>query len=97
MNRRGFLKMLVGGVAVAAAAPSFPFRVFSFPSDVVQPADYYLFSGVELAKSSDAMMARIMEPFFDPSPFHFLAMAQRRALPANINKNVNFFNYEHLS
>ena len=33
MNRRGFLGMLVGGVAVAAAAQSFPFRVFSFPTN----------------------------------------------------------------
>lgn len=35
MNRRGFLRGLVGGIAVAAAAPSFPFRVFSFPSEIV--------------------------------------------------------------
>lgn len=33
-NRRNFLKMLVGGVAVAAAVPSFPFRVFSFPTEI---------------------------------------------------------------
>ena len=33
MERRGFLKMLVGGVAVAAASQTFPFRVFSFPTN----------------------------------------------------------------
>ena len=32
MERRGFLKTLVGGVAVAAAAQTFPFRVYSFPT-----------------------------------------------------------------
>lgn len=37
MNRRGFLRGLVGGVAVAAAAPTFPFRVFSFPTEIVIP------------------------------------------------------------
>jgi hypothetical protein len=35
MNRRGFLKMMVGGVAAAAAVRTFPFRVFSFPKDIV--------------------------------------------------------------
>lgn len=33
-DRRGFLKMMVGGVAATAAIKSFPFRVFSFPSEV---------------------------------------------------------------
>jgi hypothetical protein len=33
MNRRNFLSLMVGGVAVAAAR-SFPFRVFSFPKEV---------------------------------------------------------------
>jgi hypothetical protein len=31
MDRRGFLRSLVGGVAVAAAVRTFPFRVYSFP------------------------------------------------------------------
>jgi hypothetical protein len=34
MNRRGFLSTLIGGVAATAAVRSFPFRVFSFPSEV---------------------------------------------------------------
>jgi hypothetical protein len=37
MNRRSFLKTLVGGVAGAAAVRTWPFRVFSFPSEVVIP------------------------------------------------------------
>lgn len=32
MNRRSFFKSMVGGVATAAAVRTFPFRVFSFPS-----------------------------------------------------------------
>lgn len=70
MNRRGFLKMLVGGVAVAAAAPSFPFRVFSFPSEVkiAQPeivqavigeySDYFSFSDYSLAVAMDESVAK---------------------------------------
>lgn len=40
MDRRGFLKMLVGGVATAAAVRTFPFRVFSFPTEIVSPDVY---------------------------------------------------------
>jgi len=34
MNRRKFLNSLVGGIAASAAVRTFPFRVFSFPSEV---------------------------------------------------------------
>jgi hypothetical protein len=34
MNRRSFLGALIGGMATAAAVRTFPFRVFSFPSEV---------------------------------------------------------------
>jgi hypothetical protein len=34
MNRRGFLGTLVGGVAAAAAVRTFPFKVFSFPTEI---------------------------------------------------------------
>ena len=34
MNRRNFLSLLLGGAATAAVARSFPFRVFSFPSEI---------------------------------------------------------------
>jgi hypothetical protein len=40
MDRRGFLKNLIGGVAAAAAVRTFPFRVFSFPKEIKLP-DYY--------------------------------------------------------
>lgn len=37
MNRRNFLRTLVGGVAGAAAVRTWPFRVYSFPSKIVIP------------------------------------------------------------
>lgn len=62
--------MLVGGVAVAAAAPSFPFRVFSFPSEIkIAPtpiaatiseyADYYSFSSFALTEAIDPIVAKV--------------------------------------
>jgi hypothetical protein len=35
LSRRGFLGSLVGGVAAAAAVRTWPFRVYSFPADIV--------------------------------------------------------------
>lgn len=37
MDRRGFLRSLVGGVAAASAVRTWPFRIFSFPTDIVTP------------------------------------------------------------
>jgi hypothetical protein len=37
MDRRNFLRAMVGGVATAAAVRSFPFRVFSFPTQIELP------------------------------------------------------------
>jgi len=37
MNRRKFLNSLVGGIAASAAVRTFPFRVFSFPSEIHVP------------------------------------------------------------
>lgn len=34
MNRRSFFRTMIGGVATAAAVQAFPFRVFSFPSEI---------------------------------------------------------------
>jgi hypothetical protein len=34
MNRRSFLGTLVGGVAASAAVRTWPFRVYSFPSEI---------------------------------------------------------------
>jgi hypothetical protein len=37
MNRRGFLHSLVGGIAATAAVRTWPFRVYSFPSEIQLP------------------------------------------------------------
>ena len=37
MNRRSFLNRLVGGIAATAAVQSWPFRVYSFPTEIVIP------------------------------------------------------------
>jgi hypothetical protein len=34
MDRRNFLRTMIGGVATAAAIRTFPFRVYSFPKEV---------------------------------------------------------------
>lgn len=38
MDRRSFFRMIIGGVAAAAAVRTFPFRVFSFPAEIVTPS-----------------------------------------------------------
>jgi len=37
MNRRNFLGMMVGGIAASAAVRTWPFRVYSFPKEVLWP------------------------------------------------------------
>jgi hypothetical protein len=34
LTRRGFLGLAIGGVAAAAAVRAFPFRTYSFPSEI---------------------------------------------------------------
>lgn len=40
INRRGFLGMMIGGVAATAAVRTFPFRVFSFPTNITIVTPY---------------------------------------------------------
>jgi len=37
MDRRNFIRMLAQGVAATTAVRTFPFRVYSFPAEVVAP------------------------------------------------------------
>ena len=37
MDRRGFISTLFGGVAATAAVRTWPFRVLSFPKEIVVP------------------------------------------------------------
>jgi hypothetical protein len=38
MERRNFLRSMIGGVTLAAAVRTWPFRVYSFPSGGIAPA-----------------------------------------------------------
>ena len=88
MERRGFLKSLIGGVAVAAAVQTFPFRVYSFADKIiVQPkvilatlgeyVTYTNFSLFAINSSIDSMIAEAAEE-----------LSKQHAL--RINKTCNF-------
>lgn len=66
MNRRGFLGAMVGGVAAATAVRTFPFRVFSFPSQIKVATigeyyDYASFSSAANAEAWDEIVAKCAE------------------------------------
>jgi hypothetical protein len=77
MERRGFLKLLVGGVAAAAAVQTWPFRVYSFPSEVTLVED-----SVVLAQLNEMTYKYIIpalgDNLFTPSPlFERLAREEK--------------------
>lgn len=77
MNRRGFLRGLIGGVAVAAAATSFPFRVFSFPTEIVRPKfniiiDPLMPPGRIAFMDSRIMYETLLKKFYEPDVVEFL-------------------------
>lgn len=41
MDRRGFFKLTIGGVAATAAVRTWPFRVYSFPTNIVIADDNF--------------------------------------------------------
>jgi hypothetical protein len=59
MNRRAFLRSLVGGIAAGAAAASavrtYPFRVFSFPREIVVPEYHLVFDCTPLLPSLELL------------------------------------------
>jgi hypothetical protein len=56
MDRRCFLQSMIGatihGVAAAAAVRTFPFRVFSFPKEIVAPGGRVVTVTMELLRDS---------------------------------------------
>jgi len=61
MNRRSFFKTMVGGVAVTAAVRTWPFRVFSFPSEIkIVPASNVLTA--EMLRRAVELMKQSMVP-----------------------------------
>ena len=71
MDRRGFLKSLVGGLAVGAAVRTWPFRVYSFPSEIVVPE---VPSSMVLDQLNEVtykyLTATIPSILFTPSPLY---------------------------
>jgi hypothetical protein len=66
-TRRNFLRMMVGGLAAGAAVRTFPFRVFSFPSEIVKPSGLML---TALLNKPDPFLVRalgdfIVQPMYD--------------------------------
>ena len=49
MNRRGFLGALVGGITTATAVRTWPFRVYSFPTNI-QPAPLFVLNQLDVDK-----------------------------------------------
>ena len=61
-DRREFLKQLVGGVALAGAARTWPFRVYSFPSEIkLEPASW-LSCSYEWWSRPEAFDIRLVPP-----------------------------------
>lgn len=60
MDRRNFLRSLVGGIAATAAVRTFPFRVYSFPREIVLPSGGYLVP-VEFARLLDPRLGILMK------------------------------------
>jgi hypothetical protein len=92
-NRRGFLKMmggLVGGVAASAAVRTFPFRVFSFPTEIKPVTfgdynDYVNFSNfIYYDKEFIEVLKR--ESLFEN-------ISQMRPLPKSDGTQIRFFQY----
>lgn len=50
MNRRGFIGMLIGGIAAAAAVRTWPFRIYSFPAEVKAPSPLLQCVALQLEK-----------------------------------------------
>ena len=56
MDRRSFLRSMVGGLAAAAAVRTFPFRVFSFPKEIVLPRGWLTVRDARALESDDGLL-----------------------------------------
>ncbi len=96
MNRRHFLRNLVGGVATAAAVRTFPFRVFSFPPEpvtatlgpiIAEYADYTNFS--EFASIYyDKPMVQLLK-----KNLVYQILEAPRPYPAASSRGIHLFRY----
>jgi hypothetical protein len=65
MNRREFFSTMIGGVAAASAVRTWPFRVFSFPSEIITP-NFDLITAATLESLRDEIL---YDTFFVNSPW----------------------------
>lgn len=68
MDRRSFLRGLVGGVALGAAVRQWPFRVFSFPSVCKVYTDEQLADAMNRITKKYIVLA---DEIFRPSPLFY--------------------------
>jgi hypothetical protein len=98
MDRRGFLRSLVGGVAVGAAVRTWPFRVYSFPSQIksssfivssnlFQPGDDILFLHPTQAKALNDLVYRITAVDQVERTISFEAIRQSQYHWKNLNRS----------
>jgi hypothetical protein len=69
-NRRQFLSTLIGGVAAGAAVRSFPFRVFSFPTEIQTNNENYI-KWSDGAWADDAWLNPLTPELVNASGFGF--------------------------
>ena len=79
MDRRTFLRSVVGGVAIASTTRTWPFRVFSFPQEVV----------INPIMDINAITLKYVVPvlgdeIFRPSPLFYYLREREEALIACI-------------
>ena len=86
MNRRKFFGLMVGGIVASAAVRAFPFRVYSFPTQVAQPD--------EMAFLTREALRKVINQLKDCQPYkgqdfvayvHPLAYEQQRLACPELN------------
>lgn len=77
-DRRSFLCTLVGGVAATAAVRTWPFRVFSFPSEIARPRVIWKALG---ARSANYLENDFKYPgYYGPWDWDILAQREAQTL-----------------
>src|SRR5258708_23131264 len=81
MNRRKFFKSMIGGVAVAAAVRTWPFRVFSFPVEIVTGL-----KAIRFIKAYDVMQDKFVSRY--DVLYGFMALSETRSLQLELPRAV---------
>lgn len=95
INRRAFLGGLVGGVVATAAVRTFPFRVFSFPTDLSIPKNFYQIQE-EITKSITDSVMGMDVLFWRPSSEDYIEGRKKLWMSA-VPQNVSGFEFKFTS